>query len=231
MMSLTPAPYSEHRLGEMLARNADWAAQITLQDPDYFKRMSAGQSPAFTVISCCDSRADPNTLLQTNLGELFVYKNVANQAGINDLSLQTALQFSIDSLKVKHLLVFGHHGCGGVRVALGLHAGGSAGDWLEGVRALAHDHQLFNPTTPEQAAWNVDKLCELNVIQQVRQAALSPAVNAAWGRGDPVAISGLVYSLSTGRVIDLDCTVRGRDEIDERCFAAMKAICKRYRTE
>ena len=119
MIFSTPAPYSENRLSEMLARNAQWAGQITAQDPDYFKRLSAGQSPAFTVISCCDSRADPNTLLQSNLGELFVYKNVANQAGLNDLSLQTAIQFSIDSLKVKHILVFGHHNCGGVRIALG----------------------------------------------------------------------------------------------------------------
>lgn len=160
MIFSTPAPYSEERLGEMLARNAEWVSQITAQDPDYFKRLSAGQSPAFTVISCCDSRADPNTLLQSNLGELFVYKNVANQAGLNDLSLQTAIQFSIDSLKVKHLLVFGHHNCGGVRIALGLHAGGSPGDWLEGVRELAHDHQLFNPASPEEAHRNVDKLCE-----------------------------------------------------------------------
>lgn len=229
MIFSTPAPYSEERLAEMLARNAEWAGQITAQDPDYFKRLSAGQSPAFTVISCCDSRADPNTLLQSNLGELFVYKNVANQAGLNDLSLQTALQFSIESLKVKHLLVFGHHSCGGVRVALGLHAGGAPGDWLEGVRELAHDHQLFNPASLEQANRNVDKLCELNVIQQVRLAALSPAVHAAWGRGDPVAISGLVYSMSTGRVIDLNCTVRSREEIDRCCFEAMNSICARYR--
>lgn len=228
MIFSTPAPYSEERLSEMLARNAEWAEQITAQDPDYFKRLSAGQSPAFTVISCCDSRADPNTLLQSNLGELFVYKNVANQAGLNDLSLQTALQFSIDSLKVKHLLVFGHHSCGGVRVALGLHAGGAPGDWLEGVRELAHDHQLFNPASLDEANRNVDKLCELNVIQQVRLAALSPAVNAAWGRGDSVAISGLVYSMSTGQVLDLNCTIRGREEIDERCFSAMKVICARY---
>lgn len=228
MIFSTPAPYSENRLSEMLARNAQWAGQITAQDPDYFKRLSVGQSPAFTVISCCDSRADPNTLLQSNLGELFVYKNVANQAGLNDLSLQTAIQFSIDSLKVKHILVFGHHNCGGVRIALGLHAGGAPGDWLEGVRELAHDHQLFNLASQEQANQNVDKLCELNVIQQVRLAALSPAVNAAWGRGEPVAVGGLVYSLSTGRVIDLDCTIRSRAEIDERCFSAMKAICARY---
>ena len=116
-----------------------------------------------------------------------------------------------------------------MRIALGLHAGGSPGDWLEGVRELAHDHQLFNPVSSEEANQNVDKLCELNVIQQVRLAALSPAVNAAWGRGEPVAISGLVYSLSTGRVIDLDCTIRNRDEIDENCFSAMKSICARYR--
>lgn len=106
--------------------------------------------------------------------------------------------------------------------------GGSPGDWLEGVRELAHDHQLFNPASLEEAHRNVDKLCELNVIQQVRLAALSPAVNAAWARGEPVAVGGLVYSLSTGRVIDLDCTIRSRAEIDERCFSAMKAICARY---
>ena len=87
---------------------------------------------------------------------------------------------------------------------------------------------MFNPASLEDANRNVDKLCELNVIQQVRLAALSPAVNAAWGRGEPVAISGLVYSLSTGRVIDLECTIRSREEIDTQCFLAMKTICARY---
>ncbi|WP_370261458.1 carbonic anhydrase [Limnobacter sp.] len=228
MIHSPPQPYSETRLQDMLARNAQWAQQISALDPDYFKRLSAGQSPAFTVISCCDSRTDPNTLLQSNLGELFVYKNVANQAGLNDLSLQTALQFSIDSLQVQHLLVLGHHSCGGIRMAMGLHAGGAPGDWLEGVRTLAHHHQLLGADSPTLAARRVDQLAELNVIQQVRQAALSPAVNAAWGRGQAVAISGLIYSMSTGQVLDLNCTIRQREEIDERCFAAMKAINQRY---
>lgn len=226
-------PAELDRLCTLLAKNKTWANQITAQDANYFQRLSSGQSPAFTVVSCCDSRADPNTLLQGNLGELFVYKNVANLVGVEDLSLQTALQFSIESLKVRHIVVFGHHNCGGIRLALGAHLPGSPGDWLEGVRELANDHQMFEAQVQSDCASaldrKVDKLCELNVIQQVRNAALSPCVQAAWIRGEPLAISGLVYCLRTGVVENLDCTISSLDEVDEVCFQAMQAICTRYR--
>lgn len=226
-------PLELDRLSTLLAKNKTWANQITVQNPEYFQKLSSGQSPGFTVVSCCDSRADPNTLLQGNLGELFVYKNVANLVGVDDLSLQTALQFSIESLKVRHIVVFGHHNCGGIRLALGAQLQGSPGDWLEGVRELAYDHQMFDDQTASASAGaidrKVDKLCELNVIQQVRNASQSPAVQAAWIRGEPLAISGLVYCLRTGVVENLNCTISSQDEVDSVCFEAMKAICVRYR--
>lgn len=217
------------RLSTLLAKNRAWADRQIDLDPDYFQRMSQGQSPAFTVVSCCDSRTDPNTLLQGNLGELFVYKNVANLVKTDDLSIQTALQFSIDSLKVNHILIFGHHGCGGVRLAMGDRLEGTPGDWLHSVRALAHDHHLFGAQTAKQAEHNLDKLCELNVISQIRNAALSQPVQNAWARGDDLCISGLVYCLRTGAIENLQCTVSAPDQIDLQCFEAMQGICARYR--
>ena len=213
-------------LSHLLDANRTWASAQVDKDPDFFKRLENQQSPEYFWIGCSDSRVPANTIVNLQPGEVFVHRNVANQVFHGDLNGQSATQFAVEILKVKHIIVCGHYGCSGVRMAMRGDRVGLADAWVRPIHQLARRHNLLSNDSPQEQQY-LNQLCELNVIQQVRLAALSPAVNAAWGRGEPVAVGGLVYSLSTGRVIDLDCTIRSRDEIDERCFSAMKSICAR----
>lgn len=198
-------------LDDLKADNARWAAARTAADPEAFARLARGQTPAYLWIGCSDSRVVPNEIVGLGPGELFVHRNVANLAGPHDPSWRSVLQYAVDVLEVRHVLVVGHTGCGGVAAALAGEAREPVAGWLTPVRDLAHACRGELQALPEGAA-RVDRLCELNVRRQVRNVADDAIVRGAWARGRPLGVHGWIYALADGRVRDLDVTVSGSED-------------------
>jgi carbonic anhydrase len=193
---------------DLLNRNRDWASRKTGVDPDFFHRLTAQQTPAYLWIGCSDSRVPATEIVDLDPGEVFVHRNVANLARPGDVNYQSVLQYAVDALKVRHILVVGHYGCGGVLAALQDSAEGVLGDWLAPVRRVARAHGEELATLPDEAARH-RRLCELNVLAQVRAVSVEPRVRAAWAMGQPLAVHGWCYGIGDGLITDLDCTVRG----------------------
>ena len=187
---------------ELLKRNVEWAAERKRADPEYFRRLSRLQAPEYMWIGCSDSRVAANVIAGMQPGEVFVHRNVANLVNPGDLNCLSVVQFAVDVLKVKHIIVCGHHRCGGVQAALEGTRHGLIDYWLHPVRDLAEKHaDPLAKLHDHDARWN--RLCELNVVEQVRQLGDSPIVRDAWARGQPLTIHGLVYSLEDGLLRDL----------------------------
>jgi carbonic anhydrase len=206
---MPPSP-SSHTLSiqDLIAKNRTWAQGKTAQDPGFFQRLVAQQAPAYLWIGCSDSRVPANEIVGLDPGELFVHRNVANLAPPQDANYLSVLQFAVEVLKVKHVLVVGHYGCGGVRAAVDGQRRGLVDHWLHPIREVSHDHRSELEAIPEEKA-RLDRLCELNVIRQVRNVASDVFVQDAWARGQDVSVHGWVYSLANGLVTDLGVTVGG----------------------
>jgi carbonic anhydrase len=189
---------------DLLERNRAWAAERKGHDPHYFDRLSGLQTPDFLWIGCSDSRVPANVITGLDPGEVFVHRNVANLVIPGDLNCLSVLQYSIEMLKVKHIIVCGHHGCGGVTAALEGGRNGLVDYWLHPIRdlALAYATDLGNLPDKKQ---RVNYLSELNVAEQVRQVADTPILRDAWARGQKVTVHGWVYSLEDGLLRDLNC--------------------------
>jgi carbonic anhydrase len=199
-------------LEHLKSKNRAWADRKVKADADFFKRLERQQAPEFLWIGCSDSRVPANEIVDLDPGELFVHRNVANLAPPQDANYLSVLQFAVDVLKVKHILVVGHYGCGGVAAAVDGVRRGLVDHWLHPIREVcdAHRHEL--DAIPEQRA-RLDRLCELNVIRQVRNVASDVFVHEAWARGQDLRVHGWVYSLANGLVKDLNVTVGGMDEL------------------
>jgi carbonic anhydrase len=194
---------------EQLKRNnRAWAERKIAEDPDFFRRLEAQQTPEYLWIGCSDSRVPANQIVDLDPGELFVHRNVANLAPPQDANYLSVLQFAVDVLKVKHVLVVGHYGCGGVAAAVDGKRRGLVDHWLHPIREVARDHQAVLDACADQRQ-RLDRLCELNVTRQVRNVASDVFVQEAWARGQPLAVHGWVYSLSSGLITDLGITVSG----------------------
>ncbi len=192
-------------IDELFDRNVAWAIAKTRSEPGFFRRLAAQQTPQFLWIGCSDSRVPANEIVGLDPGELFVHRNIANVVHTGDLNLLSVLEYAVGALGVKHIIVCGHYGCGGVRRAL-QGAGGSLVDhWLAPVVAL-HERQQdrFTPIADEDARVNL--LCELNVEAQVARIARTPVVKAAWVEGRPLQVHGWIYGLKDGLVRDLGVT-------------------------
>jgi carbonic anhydrase len=193
------------QIPELFANNRAWAAEMIRQDPEFFSRLIAQQAPRYMWIGCSDSRVPANEIVGLLPGEMFVHRNVANVVVHTDLNCLTAMQYAVDVLKVQHILITGHYGCGGVRAALDDRRYGLIDNWLRHVQDVAQQHE------PELAALagegRVDRLCELNVAEQVLNTARSTVVQDAWDRGQSLTIHGCVYRLHDGLMRDLDATV------------------------
>jgi carbonic anhydrase len=189
---------------ELFKANVEWAAECVRRDPDYFNRLANLQSPKFLWIGCSDSRVPANTIMGLEPGEVFVHRNVGNLVNPGDLNCLSVLQFAVDVLKVSHVIVCGHHGCGGVRAALDDERHGLIDYWLHQIRDLAELHEATLAEIPDGDE-RLNKLCELNVAAQVRQVADTPIVRDAWTRGQQLEIHGWVYGLKNGLLRDLDC--------------------------
>ena len=195
-------------LDDLKANNRAWAAKKVQADADFFTRLERQQAPEYLWIGCSDSRVPANEIVGLDPGELFVHRNVANLAPPQDANYLSVLQFAVDVIKVKHIMVVGHYGCGGVAAAVDGRRRGLVDHWLHPIREVNHDHR------DELAAISygpkrLNRLCELNVIRQVRNVASDVFVHDAWARWQELSIHGWVYSLHDGLVIDLNVTVSG----------------------
>jgi carbonic anhydrase len=195
-------------LEHLKANNRAWAERITKTDPDFFKRLEQQQSPQYLWIGCSDSRVPANGIVDLEPGQLFVHRNVANLAPPQDANYLSVLQYSVDVLRVRHILVVGHYGCGGVRAAVDGQRRGLIDHWLHPIREINEDHRAELDAIKNDEARH-DRLVELNVIRQVKNVASDVFVHEAWARGQELSVHGWVYSLHNGLVKDLDVTRRG----------------------
>ena len=195
-------------LSRLFDNNRAWAKTLTARDPNFFTALAAQQSPKYLWIGCADSRVPANEIVGLMPGELFVHRNVANVVVHTDLNCLSVLQFAIDVLHVEHIIVCGHYGCGGVRAAYLKQSVGLADNWLrhvQDVRELYHEELAKQPD--DEAG--IRRLCELNVVQQVRHVCQTTMVRDAWQRGQPVAVHGWIYDIRDGLLRDLGETVDG----------------------
>jgi carbonic anhydrase len=201
-------------LDHLKANNRAWAQRKVAADPGFFKRLEGQQAPEYLWIGCSDSRVPANEIVGLDPGELFVHRNVANLAPPQDANYLSVLQFAVDVIKVRHIMVVGHYGCGGVRAAVDGQRRGLVDHWLHPIREVHHDHKHELDAIPEEAA-RFDRLCELNVIRQVKNVASDVFVQDAWARGQEISVHGWVYSIADGLVTDLGVTVGGPAEVEK----------------
>ncbi len=199
-------------LDECFAANRRWAATTVAEDPEFFKRLEALQSPELLWIGCSDSRLPPNEIIGRAPGELFVHRNVANLVGHTDVNCLSVLQYAIDVLKVKHIIVCGHYGCGGVRAALSSQPLGLIDNWLRHIRDIHQSNrdELAAIRDPER---RVNRLAELNVSTQVANVCHTTIVQDAWRRGQQLTVHGWIYSLSDGLLRDLGMVIEAPEQI------------------
>ena len=201
-------------LEDLKKQNREWAERKVAADPTFFKRLEGQQAPEYLWIGCSDSRVPANEIVGLDPGELFVHRNVANLAPPQDANYLSVLQFAVDVIKVKHILVVGHYGCGGVAAAVDGQRRGLVDHWLHPIREVHHDHRHELEGLPdEKARW--DRLVELNVIRQVKNVASDVFVMEAWKRGQPLCVHGWVYTLGTGIVNDLGVSLAGPEDLAE----------------
>lgn len=200
-------------LDQLKANNRAWAERMVSADGDFFKRLERQQAPSYLWIGCSDSRVPANEIVGLDPGELFVHRNVGNLAPPQDANYLSVLQFAIDVLKVQHVMVVGHYGCGGVSAAVDGKRLGLVDHWLHPIREVSHAHRHELDAIPEQRA-RLDRLCELNVLRQVRNVASDVFVQDAWARGQAIQVHGWVYSLANGLVKDLNTTIGGVEELE-----------------
>jgi carbonic anhydrase len=193
-------------LDDLFKRNADWSAERQSVEPGYFERLAGQQNPEFFWIGCSDSRVPANVVAGLDPGEVFVHRNVANVIHSTDLNMLSALEFAVDALNVREIILCGHYGCGGVKAATEDLPHGLSDHWLEPIRRLARGYavDLAQAVTEEERR---DKLAELNVIEGVRRVAETPIMQRAWAKGTNIRIHGLIYGLKDGLLRDLDCSL------------------------
>src|ERR1044072_694699 len=197
---------------ELLDKNNQWSERIRERDPHFFTTLSKQQSPEYLWIGCSDSRVPATQLVGLNPGELFVHRNVANLVIHTDLNCLSVLQYAIDVLKVKHIIVVGHYGCGGVQAALHRQKFGLIDNWLRHVQDEMDKHEAILMRLDNDDA-KLAKLCELNVIEQAFNVCQTTVLQSAWERGQPVEVHGLIYSLHDGLLRDLNIHTSGLEEM------------------
>lgn len=195
-------------LRDLLDHNKRWAQEKAEEDPNYFTRLSDLQSPEYLWIGCSDSRVPANVITGLEPGEVFVHRNVANLVHRGDVNLLSVLEFAVETLKVKHIIVCGHYGCGGVNAAIDGHRHGIIDHWLQPIRDIADSfHEELENFDDRQA--RINRLCELSIFAQVEGLSRTPIIQSAWKRGKKLQIHGWIYGLSDGLLRDLKCGCGG----------------------
>lgn len=207
-------------LSHLFENNRAWADKIRAQDPDFFVKLSSQQSPSYLWIGCSDSRVPANQVVGLLPGELFVHRNVANIVAHTDLNCLSVMQFAVEVLKIKQIIVCGHYGCGGIRAALSGERLGLLDNWLRHVKDVGQKHAALLADISDESQRS-DKLCELNVIEQVIHVCQTTIVQDAWKRGQELAIHGWIYDLHDGLLRDLNICITQPEEIAPTYQAAI----------
>ena len=210
-------------LPDLFENNRAWATGLTHRDPDFFRRLSLQQSPRFLWIGCSDSRVPANDIVGLLPGELFVHRNVANVVVHTDLNCLSVLQYAVDVLRVEHLIVCGHFGCGGIQAAWRGQPLGLIDNWLRHVQDVADRHRPFLASLPNDEA-RQDRLCALNVLEQAMNVCRTTIIHDAWRRAQPVTVHAWVYRLQDGFLRDLGFCVNAPDQVSAGYGAALDRI-------
>lgn len=213
-------------LDHLFAKNRAWAARTRQNDPTFFERLAQMQHPEYMWIGCADSRVPATEIVDLLPGEIFVHRNVANVVVHTDLNCLSVVQFAVDLLQVKHIIVVGHYGCGGVRAALENTKIGLADNWLRHVQDVHLRHQHIVDSTPPEA--RNDALCELNVMEQVAHLCQTTVMQDAWARRQDITVHGWVYGLNDGIVNNLNVSVHRPNELADRYAECCDRIRDRY---
>lgn len=214
-------------LDHLFDSNRAWAREIEQRTPGFFTRLQQQQSPQYLWIGCSDSRVPANEIVGLLPGELFVHRNVANVVVHSDLNCLSVLEFAIDSLQVKHVIVVGHYGCSGVNAAMRNTRVGIADNWLRHVQDVRNQHHEWVMSLPDGAV-RLDALCELNVLEQSLHVCQTTVVQDAWARGQQVEVHGWVYGLHSGLIKDLRLTVGKADDLHGAYAQAVASLKARY---
>ncbi|MSU23976.1 MAG: carbonate dehydratase [Opitutus sp.] len=210
-------------LSHLFAQNHQWAESIRRRDPEFFEKLSRQQNPEFLWIGCSDSRVPANEIIGLLPGEVFVHRNLANVVVHTDLNCLSVIQFAVDVLKVKHIMVVGHYGCGGVRAVLRCERVGLADNWLRHVQDVREKHDACLCRLSDDTARSA-RLCELNVIEQVANVCQTTIVRDAWDRGQELTVHGWIYGLRDGLLRDLNCTGSSQTEAAKHHDLAIAAL-------
>jgi carbonic anhydrase len=210
-------------LDYLFENNRRWAAQMRQRDPDFFLKLSRQQSPEYLWIGCSDSRVPANEIVGLLPGELFVHRNVANVVVHSDLNCLSVMQFAVDALKVKHIIVCGHYGCGGVRAALLDSRLGLIDNWLRHVQNVFQKYRELVLALEDEAE-RVDRLCELNVIEQVSNVCRTTVVQDAWSRGQELTVHGWIYGLRDGHLRTLHMGVSHPEDLEPAHHVAIASL-------
>jgi len=198
-------------LHRLLDQNRAWAENIKASDPDFFQNLAKQQSPRFLWIGCADSRVPSTQLAGMKPGEMFVHRNVANLVVHTDFNCLSVMQYAVDVLKVEHVIVCGHDGCGGVKAAMSNLQFGLIDNWLRHVQDVYHEYEEQLAKISDENE-RLDRLCELNVIEQVRNVSRTTIVQSAWQRGQELVVHGWIYGLQDGLLRDLGVSIDNADE-------------------
>ncbi len=194
--------HGQPSLDHLLDRNVAWAHQKTVDDPHFFRRMAEQQTPRYLWIGCSDSRVTANDVLRLDPGEVFVHRNIANVVHTSDMNVLAVLEFAIEELRIKHVIVCGHYGCGGVRRAMSCERGALVDHWLQPISMLYHKHRAIFDAIPGEDR-RIDRMCEINIEMQVRRLAATPIIEKAWTKGNSLHIHGWIYAMNDGLLHEL----------------------------
>ncbi len=198
-------------LQHLFENNENWAADHKAEDPEFFRRLSAQQNPEYLWIGCSDSRVPANDIVGLLPGELFVHRNVGNVVSHTDMNCLSVIQYAVEVLKVKHIIVTGHYGCGGVRAALENREMGLIDNWLRNIKDIYERNHTSLDKLDREA--RVDRLCELNVVRQVGNVCYTSFVQNAWKQGRELSVHGWIYSIGDGVLRDLGLCITGHDQV------------------
>jgi carbonic anhydrase len=214
-------------LNDLLIHNREWAAQMVRERPNFFTGLSQQQNPKYMWIGCSDSRVPANQITGLEPGEVFVHRNVANVMVHTDLNALSAMQYAVDMLKVEHVMVVGHYGCGGVQAALDNVRIGLADNWIRHIQDVRDKHKAALDAAP--AAQRLAMLCELNVIEQVVNVCHSTVMKDAWVRGHQISVHGWIYGVHNGLLVDLQMGIGALDQVETRYALAVAEVFQKKR--
>lgn len=214
-------------LNDLLTHNREWAAQMVRERPGFFTGLSQQQNPRYMWIGCSDSRVPANQITGLEPGEVFVHRNVANVMVHTDLNALSAMQYAVDMLKVEHVIVVGHYGCGGVQAALDNVRIGLADNWIRHIQDVRDKHRVALDAAP--AAQRLAMLCELNVIEQVVNVCHSTVMKDAWLRGHQISVHGWIYGVHNGLLVDLQMGIDALDQVESLYAVAIAEVFQKKR--